>query len=61
MSCPGPVSYTHLDYLTGLDYLVSEQPDRALDTFLKLIDANADTLETHFALGALYRLSLIHI
>jgi len=43
------------DYLTGLDYLVSEQPDRALDTFLKLIDANADTLETHFALGALYR------
>lgn len=44
-----------MDYLTGLDYLVSEQPDRALDTFLKLMDADADTLETHFALGALYR------
>jgi lipopolysaccharide assembly protein B len=45
----------HPDYLTGLDYLVSEQPDRALDMFLKLLDANADTIETHFALGALYR------
>src|SRR5579862_6452773 len=45
----------HPDYLTGLDYLVSEQPDRALDMFLKLMDANADTVETHFALGALYK------
>ena len=45
----------HPDYLTGLDYLVSEQPDRALDMFLKLMDANADTIETHFALGSLYR------
>ena len=40
---------------TGLDYLVTEQPDRALDMFLKLMDANADTIETHFALGSLYR------
>jgi lipopolysaccharide biosynthesis regulator YciM len=45
----------HPDYLTGLDYLVTEQPDRALDMFLKLLDASADTIETHFALGALYR------
>ena len=50
-----PLRRLHADYLTGLDYLVSEQPDRALDTFLKLMDANADTLETHFALGTLYR------
>ena len=45
----------HPDYLAGLDYLVSEQPDRALDVFLRLMDANADTIETHFALGTLYR------
>jgi lipopolysaccharide biosynthesis regulator YciM len=48
-------SKLHPDYLTGLDYLVTEQPDRALDMFLRLMDANADTIETHFALGALYR------
>ena len=52
---PGTLSKLHPDYLTGLDYLVTEQPDRALDMFLKLMDANADTIETHFALGSLYR------
>jgi lipopolysaccharide biosynthesis regulator YciM len=52
---PGSLSKLHPDYLTGLDYLVTEQPDRALDMFLKLMDANADTIETHLALGSLYR------
>jgi len=52
---PGTLGKLHPDYLTGLDYLVTEQPDRALDMFLKLMDANADTIETHFALGSLYR------
>ena len=52
---PGPFGKLHPDYLTGLDYLVTEQPDRALDMFLKLMDANSDTIETHFALGSLYR------
>jgi lipopolysaccharide biosynthesis regulator YciM len=52
---PGSLSNLHPDYLTGLDYLVTEQPDRALDMFLKLMDANAETIETHFALGSLYR------
>ncbi len=51
----GSFGKLHPDYLTGLDYLVTEQPDRALDMFLKLLDASADTIETHFALGALYR------
>ncbi len=52
---PASLSRLHPDYLTGLDYLVTEQPDRALDMFLKLMEANAETVETHFALGSLYR------
>jgi lipopolysaccharide biosynthesis regulator YciM len=52
---PASLGKLHPDYLTGLDYLVTEQPDRALDMFLKLMDASADTIETHFALGSLYR------
>ncbi len=48
---PASLGKLHPDYLTGLDYLVTEQPDRALDMFLKLMDANADTIETHFALA----------
>ena len=52
---PASLGKLHPDYLTGLDYLVTEQPDRALVMFLTLMDANADTIETHFALGSLYR------
>ena len=52
---PASLSKLHPDYLTGLDYLVTEQPDRALDMFLRLMEANAETVETHFALGSLYR------
>jgi lipopolysaccharide assembly protein B len=52
---PRASSKLHPDYLAGLDFLVTEQPDRALDMFLRLMDANADTVETHFALGSLYR------
>jgi lipopolysaccharide biosynthesis regulator YciM len=52
---PRAADKLHPDYLAGLDFLVTEQPDRALDMFLRLMDANADTVETHFALGSLYR------
>src|ERR1700734_2312156 len=52
---PASLGELHPDYLTGLDYFVTEPPDRALDMFLKLMDANAETIETHFALGSLYR------
>src|SRR6266481_6285656 len=50
---PTSLGKLHPDYLTGLDYLVTEQPDRALDMFLKLMDANAETIETTAALGTL--------
>jgi lipopolysaccharide assembly protein B len=43
------------DYLRGLDYLLNEQPDKAIDVFIRLIDVDSDTVETHLALGALYR------
>src|ERR1700761_3242629 len=52
---PRVSSKLHPDYLAGLDFLVTEQPDRALDMFLRIVDADADTVETHFALGSLYR------
>jgi lipopolysaccharide assembly protein B len=39
----------------GSGFLVSEVPDHALDSFLAALDVNSDTLETHLALGAIYR------
>jgi lipopolysaccharide assembly protein B len=43
------------DYFKGLNYLLNEQPDKAIDVFIKLIDVDSDTVETHLALGALFR------
>ncbi len=43
------------NYLQGLNYLLNEQPDKAIDIFIKLIDVDSETVETHLALGVLFR------
>ena len=43
------------DYFTGLNYLLNEQPDRAIETFVQALEVNSDTIETHIALGNLFR------
>lgn len=43
------------DYLVGLNYLINEQPDKAVDVFIKMLEVNSDTVETHLALGSLFR------
>jgi len=42
-------------YIRGLNYLLNEQQDAAIDTFIVALDVNAETLETHLALGNLLR------
>lgn len=42
-------------YLTGLNFLVNEQPDRAIDAFLEAVRVDPQTIELHFALGSLFR------
>ena len=42
-------------YFQGLNYLLNEQPDKAIEVFLELADVNQDTVETHMALGNLFR------
>ena len=43
------------NYFTGLNYLLNEQPDKAVDAFVQALEVNSDTLETHLALGNLLR------
>jgi lipopolysaccharide biosynthesis regulator YciM len=43
------------DYLRGINYLLNEQPDRAISTFIDSLDVNQNTIETHLALGSLLR------
>ena len=42
-------------YFQGLNYLLNEQPDKAVEEFVSALDVNTDTLETHLALGKLMR------
>src|SRR5271169_5389424 len=52
---PTPARPPSSDYLAGLNFLVNEQPDRAVEAFLRAVAADRDTVETQFALGALFR------
>ena len=50
-----PSSQVNKGYLEGLNYLLNEQPDAAIDAFVKSLEVNSETLETHLALGNLLR------
>lgn len=43
------------DYLRGLNYLLDEQPDKAIEVFVKVLEVDSETVETHLALGNLFR------
>ena len=43
------------DYFAGLNFLLNEEPDKALEVFVRMVDVDNDTIETHFALGNLFR------
>ena len=43
------------DYFKGLNYILNEQPDKAIDIFMKLSELDESTFELQFALGSLYR------
>ena len=42
-------------YFKGLNFLLSDQPDKAVDTLIKMINLNSDTVETHIAMGNFFR------
>ncbi|MCP5158065.1 MAG: lipopolysaccharide assembly protein LapB [Gammaproteobacteria bacterium] len=43
------------DYFKGLNYLIDDQPDRAIEVFTRMADVDRDTAEIHLALGNLFR------
>lgn len=48
----GPLSS---EYFKGLNYLLNEQPDKAIEVFVRMVEVDGETIETHFALGNLFR------
>jgi lipopolysaccharide biosynthesis regulator YciM len=50
-----PADQLSADYLKGLNYVLNEQPDRAVELFTRMAELDDEALETHFALGSLFR------
>jgi lipopolysaccharide biosynthesis regulator YciM len=42
-------------YFKGLNFLLNEQQDQAIDAFIEAVQNDPDTSELHFALGNLFR------
>jgi len=42
-------------YFKGLNFLLNEQQDQAIDAFIEAVQKDPDTSELHFALGNLFR------
>lgn len=42
-------------YFKGLNFLLNEQPDKAIEAFLEVVRVDPQTVELHFALGNLFR------
>lgn len=42
-------------YFKGLNFLLNEEPDRAIDAFIEVARLDPETTELHFALGSLFR------
>lgn len=43
------------DYFKGLNYLLNEQTDKAINVFVGMLEVGDETFDTHIALGNLYR------
>jgi lipopolysaccharide biosynthesis regulator YciM len=42
-------------YIKGVNYILSDAPDLAIEEFIKAVQINSDTIETYLALGNLFR------
>jgi lipopolysaccharide assembly protein B len=42
-------------YFKGLNFLLNEQPDKAIEAFIEVVKVDPQTVELHFALGSLFR------
>lgn len=48
-------SLSRNDYFRGLNYVLNEQQDEAIEVFVRLVEVDSETIETHLALGNLFR------
>ena len=50
-----PTQSLRSEYYKGINHLLNEQPDEAINTLIRILEVDDETTETHLALGHLYR------
>ena len=50
-----PAGKFNSDYMRGLNFVLNEQSDQAVEVFTRMAELDDEALETHFALGSLFR------
>ena len=50
-----PSKAMHPEYFKGLNFVLNEQPDKAIEVFVRMLEVDSETVETHLALGNLFR------
>lgn len=48
-------SNVNQEYFKGLNFLLNEEPDKAIEVFIKALEVDSETVELHLALGGLFR------
>ncbi|WP_151703984.1 lipopolysaccharide assembly protein LapB [Nitrincola alkalilacustris] len=47
--------HSNREYYSGLDFLINDQPDEAIESFIRVLEVNSDTIPAHLALAKLFR------
>ncbi|HKO87340.1 MAG TPA: lipopolysaccharide assembly protein LapB, partial [Burkholderiales bacterium] len=42
-------------YFKGLNFLLNEQPDKAIESFMEVVEGDPETVDLYFALGSMFR------
>lgn len=51
----GKKNQVNKEYFKGLNFLLNEEPDKAIEVFIKALEVDSETVELHLALGGLFR------
>ena len=50
-----PLKNIYPEYFKGLNFVLNEQPDKAIEVFVRMAEVDGESVETHLALGNLFR------
>ncbi|ROR35099.1 lipopolysaccharide assembly protein LapB [Inmirania thermothiophila] len=52
---PAPPPVSARDYLRGINHLLNDETDKAVELLIRMVEADSETVETHLALASLFR------